>query len=263
MEAKIQRTKRILLVAGATVAIVAAGAAALAHRHARAPALEGRPERLGYAIGLDLGAGARRQGIDVDAALVARGISDALANGPTLLSDEEARAALAELQGELRGKRLAADRELGARNKQDGDAFLARNRERDGVTTLASGLQYRVVRGGSGSRPTDGDVVECNYRGTRVDGTEFDSSARRDRPARFRVGALLPGWREALKLMPVGSRWELAVPPELAYGAQGPRNNVPPVGGNATLVYDVELLSIRPAGTAAASSSPGAAADRE
>lgn len=248
MEARSRRMSRKVLVAVLSVAIVAAAGTA-AWRLGRRPALEGRREKLSYAMGMDLGAGARKQGVELDGALVARGLRDALSGSPALLTDEEARTTLLELQGEMRAKRAAAERALAEKNGKEGEAFLAGNGTKEGVVTLPSGLQYRVVVAGEGRRPMEDDVVQCSYRGTRVDGSEFDSSERRGQPASFRVSALIPGWREALKLMPVGSRWQLFVPPSLAYGTHPPRN-MPQIGPNATLVYDVQLLAIQPAGGA-------------
>lgn len=244
MGPKTRNVKRRILVAAVAVAAVLAGGAATGARQGGAPALEGRKAKLSYAVGMDLGEGARKQGLDLDAALIARGLRDALSGGEMLLTGEEARATLVELQGEMKAKQLASERELAESNKKEGDAFLAENQKKEGVVTLASGLQYKVLDAGDGKRPTDDEFVECSYRGTRVDGTEFDSSERRGRPAALRVGALIPGWREALKLMPVGSKWQLVVPPDLAYGPHAPRH-MPQVGPNATVVYDIALLGIR------------------
>jgi FKBP-type peptidyl-prolyl cis-trans isomerase FklB len=130
----------------------------------------------------------------------------------------------------------------GEENKKAGEAFLAQNKGKQGVVTLPSGLQYKILKAGNGKKPTENDTVECNYRGTLINGTEFDSSYRRGQPATFGVGQVIPGWREALQLMPVGSKWELYVPPDLAYGERGAGRDI---GPNSTLVFEVELLGIQ------------------
>jgi len=159
-----------------------------------------------------------------------------------------------EIAAAYRKKHLeqGPSKELAEKNKQVGEAFLAENKSKDGVVTLPSGLQYRIITAGTGSKPSLTDRVECNYRGTRVDGSEFDSTSRRQAASRFMVANAIPAWREALQLMPVGSKWQLFVPPQLAYGAHGTRtrprkNGVTPkqlIGPNATLIFEVELLSI-------------------
>jgi FKBP-type peptidyl-prolyl cis-trans isomerase FklB len=128
-----------------------------------------------------------------------------------------------------------------ADNKKEGDAFLAENMKKEGVMALPSGLQYKILKAGSGKMPTDADTVECNYRGTFINGTEFDSSYRTGKPATLKVKGVIPGWQEALKLMPVGSKWQLFIPPQLAYGERGSG----PIGPNATLIFDLELLAIK------------------
>jgi FKBP-type peptidyl-prolyl cis-trans isomerase FklB len=127
-------------------------------------------------------------------------------------------------------------------NKKAGESFLAENKKKEGVVTLPSGLQYKVLKAGDGKKPTDTDTVECNYRGTHIDGTEFDSSYRTGQPATFKVAGVIPGWREALKLMPVGSKWQIFVPSQLAYGTRGKPGSV---GPNAALIFEVELLAIK------------------
>jgi hypothetical protein len=153
------------------------------------------------------------------------------------------------------GKLTPDRREVGDRNKAEGEAFLAENAARDGVVTLGSGLQYRVLKAGAGRVPTADDTVVCHYRGTLLDGREFDSSYKRQKPGRFPLRRVIPGWREALQRMPTGSRWQLFVPPELAYGERGSRRTI---GPNATLVFEVELLAIEEGGRSA--DEPGASA---
>jgi len=151
---------------------------------------------------------------------------------------------LAERKGQqseqLRKQRQAAGL-AGEENRKAGEAFLAGNKAKDGVVTLPSGLQYKVLKAGDGRKPSDADMVECRYRGTLIDGTEFDRSDPAGQPATFKVAGVIPGWREALKLMPVGSKWQLFIPPQLAYGAIGSG----PIGPNATLIFELELLAVK------------------
>lgn len=199
-------------------------------------------EKRSYAIGMSIGKGMKKDEVQVDTAILARGVKDALAGGKTALTDEEAQQALTELQLELRAKSEAKTQELAANNKKLGDAFLEANKAKEGVVTLPSGLQYKILKQGDGPKPTAQDVVTTNYKGTLIDGTEFDSSYRRGQPATFGVSQVIRGWTEALQLMPVGSKWELFIPSDLAYG---PRNAGPTIGPNSTLVFEVELLDIK------------------
>lgn len=209
---------------------------------ARARMLETHAET-SYAVGVDVGRRLLQQLADADSELVARGLRDGLAGGNTLLTEAELTAALGPLQREAQARQRREDRErLAAKNKELGDAFLAENKARDGVVTLPSGLQYRILKGGDGPLPTADDTVACHYRGTLIDGKEFDSSYARSKPAILPVKRLIKGWSEALLLMPVGSKWQLFVPPSLAYGTLGVPRGL--VGPNATLVFEVDLLSI-------------------
>jgi FKBP-type peptidyl-prolyl cis-trans isomerase FklB len=200
-------------------------------------------DKASYAIGLNIGKNLHKQAADLDPAIVQRGIKDALAGGKTLLTDDEAKAALTAYQTDMRKKQEGKMQQAAETNKKEGEAFLAANKTKEGVVTLPSGLQYKVVKEGSGPKPTASDSVVCNYRGTLIDGTEFDSSYKRGQPATFPVNQVIKGWTEALQLMPVGSKWQLFVPSELAYGQRSPG---PGIGPNATLIFDVELLSIQP-----------------
>ncbi len=195
-----------------------------------------------YAIGMSMAKGMKAQGVDIDPAILARGLKDGLA-GTTQLTDEQAQAALGELQAEVKAKQEAKAKIVGDANKKEGDAFLATNKTKEGVVALPSGLQYKILKAGTGPKPTTADTVECNYKGTLLNGKEFDSSYKRGQPATFPVGQVIKGWTEALQLMPVGSKWELFVPAELAYG---PRAAGPDITPNSTLVFEVELLSIKP-----------------
>jgi len=214
------------------------GAAA---RSGTAHALVTKKDKQSYAIGMNFGSGLKQQPIDVDPAIVAQGVKDVLAGGKLALTDDEARAVLTELSGELKTKQEAKMAQLGDTNKKEGAAFLAANKTKEGIVALPSGLQYKVEKQGTGPKPAAGDTVTCNYRGTLIDGKEFDSSYKRGQPASFPVSGVIRGWTEALQLMPVGSKWELFIPSDLAYGDRGAG---PDIGPGSTLVFEVELLSI-------------------
>jgi len=187
---------------------------------------------------MSIGTGLHRQGVPVDAALVARGLRDAMTGAKPLLTDDEMKAVLTQLQGQVREQQQAKTIEAAAGNKKIGEVFLAENKTKDGVVTLPSGLQYKVLTAGTGPKPAATDTVSCNYRGTFIDGKEFDSS--KGTPISFGVTGVIKGWTEALQLMPVGSKWQLFIPSDLAYG-DGGRPGIPP---GSTLLFDVELVSI-------------------
>ncbi len=191
-------------------------------------------EKLSYALGMDLGLSLQKQAIEVDPAVFAQALKDSLSGGKTLLTEEEARATITALQTEMREKFVA-------KNKKEGEDFMAQNKTKEGVVALPSGLQYKILKEGTGKKPTLDDTVVCNYRGTLVDGTEFDSSYKRNQPASFPLKGVIKGWTEALQLMPVGSRWQLFIPPELAYGDRGAGTISP----DSTLIFEVELISIQ------------------
>jgi len=194
-------------------------------------------------IGSGLGANLKKQSVDVDSTLVSQGLKDAMSGGKTRLTQEEAQTVLTDVQNEVRKQQQEKAQQAGAANKTDGEAFLAANKSKDGVVTLPSGLQYKILTAGTGPKPTASDSVKCNYRGTLINGTEFDSSYKRGQPTTFGVGQVIKGWTEALQLMPVGSKWQLFVPASLAYGDRGAGAEI---GPNATLIFEVELLSIEP-----------------
>lgn len=205
--------------------------------------LKTQKEKASYAIGMNIARSMLKDSADIDPNILAQGLKDALSGGKLLLTDEEARAALAALQGELQAKETAKMQAAGEANKKSGEAYLAANKAKPGVVTLPSGLQYKVLKEGTGPKPTAEDTVVCNYKGTLTDGTEFDSSYKRGEPASFPVGKVIRGWTEALQLMPVGSKWELVIPSGLAYGERGAGGGA--IGPNATLVFEVELISIQ------------------
>jgi FKBP-type peptidyl-prolyl cis-trans isomerase len=210
-------------------------------------ALKTPKDKASYAIGVNIGKGLHRDSVDVDPAILMRGLRDALSGGKTQMTDDEVKAAMVALQADLRKKTEAKMAIEGEANKKAGDAFLAANKAKEGVTALPDGLQYKILQTGTGPKPTAADTVVCNYKGTLLDGTEFDSSYKRGQPATFPVGQVIKGWTEVLQLMPVGSKWEVFIPSDLAYGPQGPRQGGP-IGPNATLVFEIELMSIQPKG---------------
>jgi FKBP-type peptidyl-prolyl cis-trans isomerase FklB len=189
-----------------------------------------------------MGKGVKDQGFDVDPAIVAMGIKDALAGGKALLTDEEFRKIIGDVQEEMKQKQMQQMEEAAAQNKKDGDAFLAENTKKTGVVTLPSGLQYKIITAGQGKKPAEADTVLCNYKGTFLDGTEFDSSAQAGKPVPFELKGIIPGFKEALLLMPVGSKWQIFVPSNLAYGERGAGNVI---GPNSTLIFEIELVSIQ------------------
>ncbi|HEV8076011.1 MAG TPA: FKBP-type peptidyl-prolyl cis-trans isomerase [Candidatus Acidoferrum sp.] len=201
-------------------------------------------EKASYAIGMNIGKNLKRDSVDVDPAVLYRGLKDAFAGNKLLLTDEESKTALTVLQTEVRAKEEAKTKAAAVENKKTGEAFLAANKSKEGVVTLPSGLQYKIIKEGTGPKPTAEDTVLCHYRGTLVDSTEFDSSYKRGEPLKIPVGGVIKGWTEAIQLMPVGSKWQLFIPSELAYGERGAPGS--PIGPNSTLIFDVELISIEP-----------------
>ena len=235
---------RLALAAALGFALFAGGAVA-----GDEPAPKTDREKLSYGMGVSTARNLQRQGVEVDADLMARGLKDALSGRKLLLSDEEQRAALSQFQAEQKKKQQARRQPSAEEAKKQGEAFLAENAKKEGVVTLPSGLQYKVLKEGQGRKPTGADRVVCHYRGTFVDGTEFDSSYKRGKPATFDLARMIPGFREAMKLMPAGSRWQLFIPAKLAYGERGMRTRKRKagfVGPNATLIYEAELLAIQP-----------------
>lgn len=236
--------KRFLAVALGTGLLIGTALADEKGDSQPAPPLKDSKQKVSYGIGLNIGRSMKAQPVDIDADVLARGIKDALTGGKPLLSDQELQETMQVLQQELQGrqrematKQAGASKVIGERNKKVGDAFLAANTKKPGIKTLPSGLQYKVVKEGTGPIPKATDEVKTNYRGTLIDGTEFD----KNEGATFPVKGVIPGWTEALQLMKVGSKWQLFVPAELAYGSTQRSETI---GPNATLLFDIELLGI-------------------
>ena len=193
-------------------------------------------------IGTSLGNTLKNQAVEVDWNLVSQGLKDSTGGGKTRLTEEEEKEVLTEVQSEVRKQQAEKSQKAATTNKTEGEAYLAANKDKQGVVSLPSGLQYKILTAGTGPKPTASDSVVCNYRGTLIDGKEFDSSYKRGQPATFPVSGVIKGWTEALQLMPVGSKWQLFVPSNLAYAERGAGAEI---GPNATLIFEVELLSIQ------------------
>jgi FKBP-type peptidyl-prolyl cis-trans isomerase FklB len=199
-------------------------------------------DKISYAIGLNIGESMKKDSLDIDPAILSRAIKDAMTGGKPAMSEVEAKSVITAFRTEMMKKQQAKTEQAGEANKQAGEKFLAENKAKPGVVTLPSGLQYKIIKEGDGPKPTASDTVVTNYRGTLIDGTEFDSSYKRGEPATFPVGQVIKGWTEALQLMPVGSKWQLYIPANLAYGERSPGAEI---GPNSTLIFDIELLSIQ------------------
>jgi FKBP-type peptidyl-prolyl cis-trans isomerase len=206
-------------------------------------ALTTQKQKASYALGMKIGSDLKRQGVaaSVDAAITARGLKDALAGSKLLLTDDQEKSALIQLQTDVRTAQEAKAKETSGPARKAGEAFLAENKSKEGVVALPSGLQYKILTAGTGPKPTANDTVTCNYRGTLLNGKEFDSSYKRGQPASFPVSGVIKGWTEALQLMPVGSKWQLFIPADLAYGDRGAGGDI---GPGETLIFEVELISI-------------------
>jgi FKBP-type peptidyl-prolyl cis-trans isomerase len=209
------------------------------------PVLKTQKEKTSYAIGVDMAKNLRRQGVDLDLDVLIKGFQDEFMGGKLLMSDDDLRKTMAAFPAEVRRKRNEARQKqvrIAEDNKKEGEAFLAENKTKEGVVTLPSGLQYKILKAGDGKKPTEADTVEFRYRGTLINGTEFDSSPIDGQPETFKVGEVIPGWREALKLMPVGSKWQIFIPPHLGYGARPSGRDI---GPNATLIFEMDLIATK------------------
>jgi len=204
------------------------------------PDLKDPKIRSSYALGVDIGTNLKRQDLDLDAKSLAAGISEAFA-GKSALTPAEVQETLAELRKQVMAQMETKAKAAGGKNLKEGEDFLAANAKKDGVKTTASGLQYKVLKAGTGATPKPSDEVNVHYHGTLIDGTVFDSSVERGEPISFPVTGVIPGWVEALQLMKVGDKWQIYIPSKLAYGERG---SGPKIGPNSALIFDVELLGI-------------------
>jgi FKBP-type peptidyl-prolyl cis-trans isomerase FklB len=205
--------------------------------------LKDQKQKVSYCIGVNLGRSWKGQEIDIDMEALTRGVNDIMKGAKTALTDEEMKEIMRLYVQEMRSRSETKRKEQAAKNAKEGETFLAENKGKEGVVSLPSGLQYKILKDGSGDSPKSNDLVTVNYRGTLIDGTEFDSSYKNNKPAKFNVSGVIKGWTEALQLMKPGAKWQLFIPPNLAYGESGS-----PMGGrigpSATLIFEVELLSV-------------------
>ncbi len=200
--------------------------------------LKDQKDKVSYSIGVNIGSTLKQQDLQLNPETLTAGIKDALSGGKTLLTEQEIRETLMTFQKDLMAQKTAQ----GENNKKAGEMFLADNKKKEGVKTLPSGLQYKIIKEGKGKKPKAADTVKTHYKGTLIEGKEFDSSYKGGEPVTFQVGGVIPGWTEALQLMPVGSKWQLFIPANLAYGESG-QGPIPP---NSTLIFEIELLGIEP-----------------
>lgn len=205
-------------------------------------ALKTEKEKISYILGVDIGTNMKKHSVDVDPDILSQGVKDGLSGAKLRLSDNEIREIMTSFQQKIRAKQEDMRKTAGEKNKKDEEEFLAQNKKKEGVTTLPSGLQYKIIKPGEGKKPNLADTVTVHYRGTLLDGTEFDSSFRRGQPATFPVSSVIRGWTEALQLMQEGAKWQLFIPSGLAYGDKGAGQII---GPNAALIFEVELISIQ------------------
>lgn len=228
---------KMKLVAAAAMGLVMSSTMATAN----VTSLKTDTDKLSYSIGSDLGKNFKRQSIDINPTAMAQGISDAMGNGKSLLTDDQMKDVLTKFQKDIMAKRAAEMGKKSAENLAVGTKFLAENKAKDGVVTLPSGLQYKIIKNGSGAKPTKDDMVTVEYTGHLISGEVFDSTAKTGKPATFKLSQVIPGWTEALQLMPSGSTWEIYVPATLAYGD---RSVGGPIGPNETLIFNIHLISV-------------------
>lgn len=207
---------------------------------AEATTLNTDKDKLSYGIGVSVARNFKKQGSDIEIDLLVKGLRDALAGDKLLLPEKELRKVMNAYQTEIRQKATLTRRVAIEDNRKKGEAFLAANKTKDGVITLPSGVQYKVLQAGNGKTPIDSDLIVCNYRGSLLDGTEFDATED-GKPAKLKLSALIAGWKESMKLMPVGSKWQIFIPAQHAYGERGVGSDI---GPNETLIFEVELLGI-------------------
>ncbi|MHB8784291.1 MAG: FKBP-type peptidyl-prolyl cis-trans isomerase [Desulfobacteria bacterium] len=209
------------------------------------PGVNDEREKISYSIGYQIGGDFKRQGIELVPDLLVKGIRDAAGGAEPRISPQEMRKTLVDLKRKVEADERKRQSEIAGKARAEGEAFLAANGKKEGVVTLPSGLQYQVLAAGTGKSPNPTDNVTVHYRGTLVDGTEFESSYKRNAPVTLEVDRVIPGWKEALPMMKEGAKWRLCVPPKLAYGERGAGPKIPP---ESTLIFEVELISVRSGG---------------
>ena len=218
--------------------------------------LKDEKDKVSYSIGLDIGSTFKKQSMDINMEVLQAGMRDGMTGAKPLLTDEQVKEVMTAYSKTMMEKQTAKNKEAEAKNAEIGKKFLEENKSKEGVKTTASGLQYKVLKEGSGDSPKETDTVVTNYRGTLINGTEFDSSYKRNEPATFPVNRVIKGWTEALQMMKPGSKYQLFVPANLAYGERGAGQDI---GPNETLIFEVELISVKPGEPApAAGASPAA-----
>lgn len=203
--------------------------------------LKSQKDKVSYIIGMDIGTNLKRQSVDINPDVLLKGVKDSLSGNKPLLTEQEIGETMAAFQKEMKAKQEEMMKKTGEKNKKEGEVFLAGNKKKEGVVALPGGLQYKVIKNGSGKKPKLTDTVTTHYKSTLIDGTEFDSSYQRGQPASFQVNGVIAGWTEALQRMEEGAKWQLFVPSQLAYGERG----AGPIGPNATLIFEVELISVQ------------------
>lgn len=204
--------------------------------------LKDSKDKVSYSIGLNIAKSMKQEGLDINPDALAAAMKDVFAGAKPQLSEEEVQAVMQEFQKDMMAKRAKGQQEGLAKNKAEGEKFLADNKKKEGIKTTASGLQYKVIKDGTGKTPKATDTVSTHYRGTLISGKEFDSSYKRGEPAEFPVNGVIKGWTEALQLMKEGAKWQLFIPSELAYGERGAGQDI---GPNSTLIFDIELLKVK------------------
>ena len=207
-----------------------------------APALNTEMDKLSYSIGSDLGKNFKRQGIEINPVVMSKGIQDGMSGGTLLMTEQQMKDVLNKFQKDLMAKRTADFNKKALENKSKGEAFLSQNKSKPGVVVLADGLQYKIITAGTGEKPTKEDTVTVEYTGKLIGGEVFDSTEKTGKPATFKLSQVIPGWTEALQLMPAGSTWEVYVPASLAYGS---RNVGGPIGPDETLIFNIHLISVK------------------
>jgi FKBP-type peptidyl-prolyl cis-trans isomerase FklB len=205
-------------------------------------------ERISYSVGMRMASGMKSQDLDLDVDMIAQAMKDVMAGKKTLLNEQEAQQVLSEWQLRIREEYQKKQAEIGDKNIAEGKKFLEENKAKEGIKTTLSGLQYKVLKSGSGPSPKATDKVTVHYKGTLLNGTQFDSSIDRGEPATFEVNKVIKGWTEAMQMMKVGDKWQVFIPSDLAYGPRGNMRTIPP---NATLIFEVELLGVAPGATTA------------